>query len=251
MTTTRAVLVDNHPVVRLGLRQALEADGVVVVGEAATALAGRDLIRTLSPDVAVIDLELADGSGIEVIRQVRAANPQVACLVFTSRCTQDAFFQSVSAGAAGFLSKDTAPDAVVGAVRDVADGRSLITRRALDELVAADPARDDILVAHFTPRERRILGWLASGLTNREIAKELGLSEKTVRNHVSTMLGKTGMRNRTQLAAAVARVHGGQPLAADGRAHRVAGHARHPVVARPRRHGLPAPSRARVPALPA
>ena len=251
MASTRAVLVDAQPVVRLGLRQALEADGVDVVGEAATAVAGRDLVCSTRSDVAVVDLELPDGSGVEVIRQVRAVNARVACIVFTSLRSQDAFFQSVSAGAAGFLLKDTPPHAVVAAVRDVASGVSLITRRLLDDLVPHDPPRDEILLAGFTPRERRILGWLASGLTNREIAAELELSEKTVRNHVSTMLGKAGMRNRTQLAAAVARVRttrkpGPPDLAATSRAGH---HDRHPVVARPRRRGVAAPNRGHLPAL--
>ena len=249
MAPARAVLVDNHPVVRLGLRQALEADGVEVVGEAATAVAGRELIRAVRPNVALVDLQLPDGTGVEMIRQVRAVNPRVACIVFTSLASQDAFFQSVSAGAAGFLLKDTTPDAVAGAVRDVASGRSLITRRVLDDLVARDPADDDVLLAGFTPREQRILGWLAAGLTNREIAAELGLSEKTVRNHVSTMLGKAGMRNRTQLAAAVARRDGGPRQLPSRGMPRGHVHDRHPVVARPRRRGVPGPSRARVQAL--
>lgn len=203
----RVVIIDAQPVVRCGLRSTLETNGIRVVGEAATVASARELVRATAPDVAIIDLRLPDGPGIELMRDVRSELPRTACIVFTSLLDDEAFFQSVVAGAAAFLFRDASPDVLVAAVRGAAAGASLIRREVLDELRArSSEVPEDVLFPNLTPRERRILGHLVAGQTNREIAREIRLAEKTVRNHVSTMLGKTGMRNRTQLAAAVARM---------------------------------------------
>jgi DNA-binding NarL/FixJ family response regulator len=203
----RIVIVDPQPVVRRGLRSTLEDAGLRVVGEASTAAEARELVRATIPDVAIIDPQLPDGSGIELLRGVRSEVPRTACIVFTSLADDETFFQSVVAGAAAWLFKDARPDELLDAVHRSATGASLIRREILDELRARpSDVPDDVLFANFTPRERRILGHLVTGQTNREIAREVRLAEKTVRNHVSTMLGKAGMRNRTQLAAAVARM---------------------------------------------
>lgn len=199
--------MDDHPIVRSGLRRDLEADNVEVIGEAGSAAEARDVILELKPDVAIVDLRLPDGSGVEVVRYVRSQNPHIACIVFTSFSEDDAFFQAVVAGAAGFLLKDAAPETVLDHVRRAAAGESLIRPELLDEL-RARPAEvpDNVLFSNLSPQERRILGLVTSGATNREIAENLSLAEKTVRNYVSNILGKVGMKNRTQLAAAVARM---------------------------------------------
>lgn len=199
--------MDDHPIVRSGLRRDLEAADVEVMGEAGSAGEARDLILDLKPDVAIVDLRLPDGSGVEVVRHVRSQDPRIACIVFTSFSEDDAFFQAVVAGAAGFLLKDAAPATIIDHVRRAANGESLIRPELLDEL-RARPAEvpDNVLFSNLSPQERRILGLVTSGATNREIAENLSLAEKTVRNYVSNILGKVGMKNRTQLAAAVARM---------------------------------------------
>ncbi len=212
----RVFLLDDHTVIREGIRGILERQpGMDVVGEAGTVKQAKQLLEVTRPDVAIIDVRLPDGNGIEVIRDARSHHPETRCVIFTSFADDEAFFQSVVAGSSGYLVKDVEPEELVASVRVVAEGRSLIRRELIDDLrrrANALPPEDELL-AGLTGQERRILGMVTDGMTNREIAGQLSLAEKTVRNYVSNLLGKLGMKNRTQMATYVARriTHGGGP----------------------------------------
>jgi two-component system, NarL family, response regulator DevR len=202
-------VLDDHAVVRAGLRQVLTAaPDIEVVGEAATAREASTAIPELRPDVVLVDVRLPDGSGIDVARHVRSVDPAIRCVMFTAFSGDDAFLKSVMAGACGYLVKDAEPEVVVDAIHRAAAGESLIDPRTLDELRRREfPAEAfNGLFEALTPHERRILELVAEGQTNREIATQLRLAEKTIRNYVSGILGKVGVRNRTQLAVYVAEV---------------------------------------------
>ena len=211
MTATqdvRVFLLDDHAVVREGVRAMLEANpGFQVTGEAGTAREGLAGIDATRPDVALVDVRLPDGSGLEVIREARSRRPEIRCVIFTSFSDDEAFFQSVVAGASGYLVKDVDASELTAALRAVANGQSLIRREVIDDLrrrATMLPPEEELL-AGLTAQERRILGLVTEGMTNREIALRLSLAEKTVRNYVSNILAKVGMKNRTQLASYVAR----------------------------------------------
>lgn len=211
--TIRVFLVDDHTVVRHGVRAVLEqAGGFQVVGEAGSAAEAVPGILAAAPDLALVDIRLGDGNGIQVIREVRSGNAAIRCLVLTSFADEDAFFQSVVSGAAGYVVKDVAAGELVATLRTAATGESLIRRELLDELRARETELsqdvEDELLADLTAQERRVLGFITDGMTNREIAHELDLAEKTIRNYVSNILAKVGMKNRTQLASYVARQMG-------------------------------------------
>lgn len=203
MTRCTVIVVDDHEVVREGVRRSLQqADGVDLVGEASTFADGLQRILAHRPDVALVDVRLPDGNGIELIREVNSRRPETRCIIFTSAADDEAFFQSVVAGCAGYLVKDVAMEEVVSAIRAVAAGESLVRREVIDDLrrrAKTLPPLPD-LFGHLSGQEQRILGMVTDGMTNREIAAELSLAEKTVRNYVSNILGKVGMKNRTQLA---------------------------------------------------
>jgi len=206
--TVRVFLLDDHEVVRRGLRELFEAeDDLVVVGEAGTAEEAYGRIPATSPDVAVLDVRLPDGDGVEVCRQIRSSHPEIACLVLTSFADDDALFSAIMAGAAGYVLKQVRGTDLVDGVRRVGRGESLLdpslTARVLERL--RHPAEPDEL-AGLTPRERRILDLIAEGMTNRQIGEELFLAEKTVKNYVSNLLGKLGMSRRTEAAAYAARL---------------------------------------------
>jgi DNA-binding NarL/FixJ family response regulator len=206
--TTRVFLLDDHEIVRRGLRELLEAeDDLVVVGEAGTAEEAYGRIPATSPDVAVLDVRLPDGDGIEVCREIRSKHPEIACIMLTSFSDDDAVYASIMAGAAGYLLKQVRGSDLVDGVRRVAAGESLldpqVTTRVLDRLRHREG--DDEL-ASLTDQERRILGLIAEGLTNRQIGERLFLAEKTVKNYVSNMFAKLGMHRRTEAAAYAARL---------------------------------------------
>ncbi|MGV3758895.1 MAG: response regulator [Actinomycetota bacterium] len=206
--TTRVFLLDDHEIVRRGLRELLEAEGdLVVVGEAGTAEEAYGRIPATSPDVAVLDVRLPDGDGIEVCREIRSKHPEIACIMLTSFSDDDAVYASIMAGAAGYLLKQVRGSDLVDGVRRVAAGESLldpqVTTRVLDRLRHREG--DDEL-ASLTDQERRILGLIAEGLTNRQIGERLFLAEKTVKNYVSNMFAKLGMHRRTEAAAYAARL---------------------------------------------
>lgn len=210
----RVFVVDDHAVVREGLRASFTpvAD-IVVVGEGATAADGYRGLVTERPDVAIVDLRLPDGHGACLIRDVRSEAPHVRCIAFTSYADDEAFFGALMAGASGFLVKDADPEELHDAVRRVAAGESLLTPDVLDDVRARtqEIPPDHELFAEFTVQERRVLAYVSEGRTNREIAAAMSLAEKTVRNYVSNILTKVGMRNRTELAAHVVRLAGSSP----------------------------------------
>jgi two-component system response regulator DevR len=204
----RVFLLDDHHIVRRGLRDLLEAEGMEVVGEAATAAEALSRIPPTRPEVAVLDVRLPDGNGVEICREIRSRHPEIRCLMLTSFADDEALFDAIMAGASGYALKQLKGDAIVDAVRRVAQGQSLldpaVTARVL-ERVRTGPQEDEAL-ARLTEQERRILELIAEGLTNRQIAARIHLAEKTVKNYVSNVLSKLGMQRRTQAAVYAARL---------------------------------------------
>ncbi|HEX9682498.1 MAG TPA: response regulator transcription factor [Acidimicrobiales bacterium] len=207
--TIRVLLVDDHEVVRHGVRGLLEADDdIEVVGEAATADEALRRAEALSPDVAILDVRLPDGNGIEICRSIRDELPHTRCLMLTSFSDDEALFDAIMAGADGFLLKQIKGNDLIEAVHKVAAGQSLldpnVTARVLERL--RNPPKEDERLARLSPQERRILALIADGLTNRQIADDVCLAEKTVKNYVSNILSKLGMQRRTEAAVFAARV---------------------------------------------
>jgi two-component system, NarL family, response regulator DevR len=208
-TPIRVFLLDDHEVVRQGLRALLESGGdIVVVGESGLAQEAAARIPALRPDVAVLDARLPDGSGIEVCRTVRGVDPAIKALILTSYDDDEALFAAIMAGAAGYVLKQVRGADILGAVRTVAAGGSLLdprtTARVMERLRTQTTATDPL--AGLTDQERKILDLIGEGLTNRQIGERMFLAEKTVKNYVSNLLAKLGMERRTQAAAFVARL---------------------------------------------
>jgi DNA-binding NarL/FixJ family response regulator len=207
----RVYLLDDHDVVREGLRFLLErTEDIDVVGESASAVDATARIPALRPDVAVLDARLPDGSGIEVCRSVRAVDPTINALILTSYDDDEALFAAIMAGAAGYVLKEIKSTDLVSAIRQVAGGNSLIdpalTARVL-ERVRNGPATAPEL-ADLTEQELTLLGFIAEGLTNRQIGERMFLAEKTVKNYVSSILAKLGLERRTQAAVLASRLLG-------------------------------------------
>ncbi len=207
----RVFLLDDHEIVRLGVRDLLESQpDIRVVGEAGTAASALARIPALRPDVAVLDVRLPDGDGVSVCREIRSRMPEVACLMLTSFGDDEALFDAVMAGAAGYVLKQIRGTDLVGAVRTVASGQSMLDPKAASQLMArlrdASHKRDPL--EGLTGQERRILELIGEGLTNRQIGERLYLAEKTVKNYVSALFQKLGMERRTQAAAYAARIFG-------------------------------------------
>jgi DNA-binding NarL/FixJ family response regulator len=198
----RVFLLDDHELVRRGVRELLEADGdIEVVGEASTAAEALARVPALRPQVAVLDVRLPDGDGVSVCRELRSQLPELACLMLTSFSDDDALLDAVMAGAAGYVLKDIRGGDLVGAVRTVAAGGSLLDSTSTANVLArlrAKPAADPLAV--LTDQERRILDLIGEGLTNRQIGERMFLAEKTVKNYVSSLLSKLGLQRRTQAA---------------------------------------------------
>ena len=199
----RVYLLDDHELVRRGLHDLLSAEhDLEIVGESGSAVRATQEILALAPDVAVLDGRLPDGSGIEVCRDVRAANPAVRALILTSYDDDEALFASIMAGADGYVLKQIAGTDLVDGIRSIASGRSLIdpslVTKVMDRLRHGDPQADKL--ALLTEQERRILELISEGLTNRQIAETLFLAEKTVKNYVTSLLSKLGLERRTQAA---------------------------------------------------
>ena len=214
-TKVRVFLLDDHEVVRRGLRELLELEpDFVVVGEADSAETALGRIPPTRPDVAVLDVRLPDGNGIEVCREVRSRHPEVKCLILTSFADDEALFGAIMAGASGYVLKEMRSGGLVDSVRRVARGECLldpgVTRRVLERL--SRPETDEL--EGLTSQERKILALVTEGLTNRQIAERLFLAEKTVKNYVSHVLTKLGMARRAEAAAYGARLaerHAAQP----------------------------------------
>lgn len=204
----RVFLLDDHEIVRRGLRELLEAeDDLVIVGEAGTAEEALGRIPATSPHVAVLDVRLPDGDGVEVCRDIRSKHPEIACIMLTSFSDDEAVYAAIMAGAAGYLLKQVKGTDLVAGIRTVGQGGSLldpaVTARVLDRLRHQD---DDDELSALTEQERKILGHIAEGLTNRQIGERMYLAEKTVKNYVSNMLTKLGMSRRTEAAVYAARL---------------------------------------------
>ncbi|WP_392971984.1 response regulator [Streptomyces sp. LN245] len=203
----RVFLLDDHEVVRRGLTDLLDAEpDISVVGDAGNV--EHALVRgpALRPDVAVLDVRLPDGDGISVCRELRSQMPELSCLMLTSFDDEEALLDAIMAGAAGYVLKQIKGSDLVSAVRTVASGQSMLdptTTTRLMRKLRTDPAEEPALspeLAGLSPRERDILALIGDGLTNREIGKELYLSEKTVKNHISRLLAKLGVQRRVQAA---------------------------------------------------
>jgi len=199
----RVYLLDDHEVVRQGLRALLESAGdIEIVGESGSAVDATHRIPALHPDVAVLDARLPDGSGIEVCREVRAVDPAIGALILTSYDDDEALFAAIMAGAAGYVLKEIKGTDLVTAIREVAAGNSLIdptlTTRVLERVRHPQVLAPEL--AELTEQELKLLGFIAEGMTNRQIAEQMFLAEKTVKNYVSSILSKLGLERRTQAA---------------------------------------------------
>ena len=202
-------LVDDHEMVRRGVADLLEEhDDLSVVGQAATVAEALTRIPALAPDVAVLDVRLPDGNGVELCRELRSVMPQLQCLMLTSFTDEQATMDAILAGAAGYVIKDITGFELVSAVRSVGAGHSLLDGRAVTALMAklrggADKPNP---LADLTEQENAVLGLIGEGLTNRQIAGRMFLSEKTVKNYVSRLLSKLGMERRTQAAVLITEI---------------------------------------------
>ena len=210
-TPIRVFLLDDHEVVRRGLKGLLEAEADIdVVGEAGTSESAIARIKALQPDVALLDIRLPDGDGVSLCREIRSALPGTACLMLTAYSDDQALMGAIMAGAAGYVMKQTLGPELVGAVRTVAAGKSTLdahtAQRVMERLRERTSGVDP--VAALSGQEKRVLDLIAEGMTNREIAEHMFLSEKTAKNYVSSLLSKLGMQRRSQAAAFAARLAG-------------------------------------------
>jgi two-component system response regulator DevR len=199
-------LLDDHEIVRRGVKELLEAEpDIIVIGEGSTAAEALARVPALRPQVAVLDVRLPDGDGVSVCRDLRSQLPDLACLMLTSFADDDALYDAILAGAAGYVLKQIKGSDLVNAVRTIAGGGSLLdaktTARIMQRLRddAADREKADPLAA-LTNQERKILDLIGEGLTNRQIGERMFLAEKTVKNYVSSLLAKLGLERRTQAA---------------------------------------------------
>jgi DNA-binding NarL/FixJ family response regulator len=211
MSVVRVFLLDDHEVVRRGLKDLFDSEeGFEVVGESGSAKDAEARIPALRPDVAVLDGRLPDGSGVDVCRSIRSVDPSIRAIILTSYDDDEALFAAIMAGASGYILKETRSHDLVEAIRHVAAGRSLIdpalTAKVL-ERVRNGPATASELT-DLTEQELKLLGYIAQGLTNRQIAEQMFLAEKTVKNYVSNILGKLGLERRTQAAVLAAKLLG-------------------------------------------
>ncbi len=205
----RVFVVDDHELIRRGVRDLLAGDPrLELVGEAATAAAALERIPEVLPDVALLDVRLPDGNGIDVCRELRLRVPQVNCLILTAYDDDEALFDAILAGSGGYLLKQVAGSDLLEALCTVASGRSLldpmVTGKVLNRLREGTEREERL--GRLTGQERRILELIGEGMTNRQIAEQIHLAEKTVKNYVSNMLAKLGMERRTQAAAYAARL---------------------------------------------
>jgi two-component system response regulator DevR len=206
----RVMLVDDHEVVREGIRAMLDAqDDIVVTAQAGSVREAIDEADRTHPDVVVMDVRLADGSGIEATREIRAARPATRVLMLTSFADDEALFASIMAGASGYVLKQVRTGELVRAIRAVGAGDSLldpsVTNAVLDRLRRGKHLLKDEKLARLSPQEERILTLIADGRTNKQIGDELHLAEKTVKNYVSSILSKLEVARRAEAAAYLAR----------------------------------------------
>ncbi|SDS02975.1 response regulator [Microlunatus soli] len=199
----RIFLLDDHEVVRHGISELLAAvPGLEIVGEAATVAEAVPRVLAIRPDVAVLDMRLPDGSGIDACRDIRSAAPATHCLILTSYDDHDAVLSAVLAGASGYVLKEVRTSGLVDAIRQVAAGRSLIDPAVASQVVqrVVTEQSTDPRLKGLSAREREVLDLIADGLTNRQIGERLFLSEKTVKNYTSRLFAKLGVERRSQAA---------------------------------------------------
>ncbi len=199
----RVFLLDDHELVREGVRSLLESDdGIEVVGEASTGAEALARIPLAKPDVAILDVRLEDGSGIEVCRDARSIMPDLVCLMLTSFADDEALYASVMAGASGYVLKQIRARDLIDDVKKVAAGASLMDPRAVAQVVEriANPPTSDAAIGSLSPQEKRILDLIAEGRTNRQISDVMFLSEKTIKNYVTNLLAKLKVTSRTEAA---------------------------------------------------
>jgi len=199
--TIRIFVLDDHELVRTGLQTLLEGeDDMEVVGQAGTAQQGLEQITALQPDVAILDVRLPDGSGVEVCREIRSLFPAIACLMLTSYADDEALFSAIMAGAAGYVLKEIGGSDLIGDIRRVSQGASLLdanlSKDIFDRLRKSQ--KTEARLSSLSPQERKVLDLIALGRSNRQIAEEIFLAEKTVKNYVSSLLSKLGMQRRTE-----------------------------------------------------
>jgi DNA-binding NarL/FixJ family response regulator len=207
-------LLDDHEVVRRGIADLLTQDGdIEIVGESGSAVEAMHRIPALHPDVAILDGRLPDGSGIDVCREIRSVDPTIKGLILTSYEDDEALFAAIMAGASGYILKQVRGSDLVDGVRRVAAGQSLldpaITARVLERIRTGAEQPDELKA--LTEQERRILEYVAQGLTNHQIAEQMFLADKTVKNYVSSMLAKLGLERRTQAAVLATKLLGNKP----------------------------------------
>jgi DNA-binding NarL/FixJ family response regulator len=206
----RVMLVDDHEVVRAGIRALIQStDDIVVTAEAASVREAIDEADRSRPDVVVMDVRLADGSGIEATREIRARHPKTRVVMLTSFADDEALFASIMAGASGYVLKQVKGNELLRAIRLVGKGESLldpaVTNAVLERLRKGKHLLKDEKLARLSPQEERILALVSEGKTNREIGEELRLAEKTVKNYVSSILSKLEVARRAEAAAYLAR----------------------------------------------
>ncbi len=205
--TVRVFLLDDHEIVRRGVADLLNAEpDLEVVGEAGTAAEALSAVAATEPDVAVLDVRLGDGNGVEVCRDIRSAHPDVACLMLTSFSDDHAVIDAAMAGAAGYVLKQIGSNELVEAIRKVARGVQLLDRAEVRLRMQRLKESDEGVLLSLTPQEQRIFTLIGDGYSNRQIADEMFLAEKTVKNYVSNLFAKLGISRRTQAAALAARL---------------------------------------------
>ncbi|MFT7598071.1 MAG: two-component system response regulator DevR [Acidimicrobiales bacterium] len=205
--TTRVFLLDDHEIVRRGVADLVNAEAdLEVVGEAGSAAETLAAVARAKPDVAVLDVRLEDGNGIEVCREIRSQFPDVACLILTSFADDQALVDASMAGAAGYVLKQIRSNDLVESIRKAATGAQLLDSATVRHALQRVKNSDVGLVDSLTPQEHKIFDLIGEGYSNRQIADELFLAEKTVKNYVSNMLAKLGMSRRTEAAAFAARL---------------------------------------------
>ncbi len=206
--TVSILIVDDHEVVRMGLRTLLERrPEFTVVGEAGTVKEAVRAARQSRPDVVIMDIRLPDGNGVEACREIREEQPETRVIMLTSYADDEALFGSIMAGASGYLLKQARGQSLAEAIEKVASGESLldpaVTEKVLERMRRLASGEGDEL-ATLSPQERKILTLIAEGMTNKEIAQEVFLSDKTVKNYVSSILSKLNLRRRSEAAAFIA-----------------------------------------------
>ncbi|MGJ9373298.1 response regulator [Nesterenkonia sp. CF4.4] len=213
---TRVFLVDDHEIVRRGIVALIEAEpGLDVVGESATARGSLARIAAIRPDIAVLDVQLPDGNGIELCRRIRSAHPEIPCLILTGFDDDAASIAAVVAGASGYVLKNIQGRHLVDSILRISQGENLVSRDLAHRVhcfltgqAQASALRNRAPQVHLSLRESQVLKLITEGLTNRQIGQRLGLKEKTVKNYVSALLAKLGKDRRTQVAVYGATMRG-------------------------------------------